>query len=88
MASYPFPPKAFLGNSAVLILGINAYRGDVSAVLIDDGQPVGVVEEVRGFRMCECACLCRHGRQGLRNVESLQMHSTQRVPEFGIQNGS
>ena len=63
----------------MLILGINAYHGDVSAVLIGDGQPVGVVEEVRGFRMCEC---------GLRNVESLQMRSTQRVPEFGMQNGS
>ena len=53
----------------MLILGINAYRGDVSAVLSGDGQPVGVVEEERGLRMCECACLCRHGRQGLRNAE-------------------
>jgi len=49
-----------LGNSAVLILGIKAYHGDVSAVLIHDGDLVVAVEEERGLRMCEC---------GLRNVE-------------------
>jgi len=30
------------------VLGINAYHGDVSAVLIRDGQLVAAVEEERG----------------------------------------
>jgi carbamoyltransferase len=37
--------KALLGNSAVLILGINAYHGDVSAVLVRDGELVAAAEE-------------------------------------------
>jgi predicted NodU family carbamoyl transferase len=41
-----------LGNSAVLILGIKAYHGDVSAVLIHDGDLVVAVEEERGSRDC------------------------------------
>ena len=51
--------KALLGNSTVLILGINAYHGDVWAVLLRDGELVAAVEEERGkryFRMRIAEC--------------------------------
>ena len=39
----------------MLILGLNAYHGDVSAVLLRDGQLVAAVEEERFRRIKHCA---------------------------------
>ena len=39
----------------MLILGINAYHGDVSAALVRDGQLVAAVEEERFRRIKHCA---------------------------------
>src|SRR5437764_1362727 len=38
-------------NSATYVLGINAYHGDVSAVLLKDGQLVAALEEERFRRI-------------------------------------
>ena len=37
------------------ILGLNAYHGDVSAVLVRDGQLIAAVEEERFRRIKHCA---------------------------------
>src|SRR5947207_13567556 len=39
----------------MLILGLNAYHGDVSAALVRDGQLVAAVEEERFRRIKHCA---------------------------------
>jgi carbamoyltransferase len=61
----------------MFILGINAYHGDVSAVLVRDGELVAAVEEERfrrikhvaGFpREAICACLAMAGIRG-RDVQ-------------------
>src|SRR6185369_13480693 len=44
------PGRAAMSNS-VNILGINAYHGDVSAVLVRDGELVAAVEEERFRRI-------------------------------------
>ena len=39
----------------MLIVGLNAYHGDVSAVLVRDGRLVAAVEEERFRRIKHCA---------------------------------
>ena len=39
------------GDDAVLILGFNAYHGDVAAALLDDGRIVAAIEEERFCRI-------------------------------------
>src|SRR5262245_45887161 len=39
----------------MLILGLNAYHGDVSAALVRDGQLVAAIEEERFRRIKHCA---------------------------------
>ena len=39
----------------MIVLGLNAYHGDVSAVLVCDGRLVAAVEEERFRRIKHCA---------------------------------
>src|SRR3954463_13710899 len=39
----------------MIIVGLNAYHGDVSAVLVRDGQLIAAVEEERFRRIKHCA---------------------------------
>ena len=44
----------------MLIVGLNAYHGDVSAVLLRDGELVAAIEEERFRRVKHCAGVPRH----------------------------
>src|SRR5262249_39805670 len=56
-----------LVRKSVIVLGLNAYHGDVSAVLVRDGQLVAAVEEERLRRIKHCAGFPHHAaRECLR----------------------
>jgi len=42
--------KAFLGKLAMLILGVDPYHGDVSAILVCASKLIAAVEEERFHR--------------------------------------
>ena len=69
------------------ILGLNAYHGDVSAVLVRDGQLVAAIEEERFRRIKHCAgfpdraiaeCL-RIGKVEARDVDLFAVSRSPRV---------
>ena len=47
---YPIVLKAFLGKLAMLILGVDPYHGDVSAILVCASKLIAAVEEERFHR--------------------------------------
>src|SRR5580765_4340297 len=53
------------------ILGVNAYHGDVSAVLVSDGQLVAAVEEERYRRIKHCAGVPRHAMRACLEMGGL-----------------
>jgi carbamoyltransferase len=65
----------------MIILGINAYHGDVSAVLLRDGELVAAVEEERFRRVKHWAGF---PREAIRTCLEMAGVSPQEVDHFAI----
>src|SRR4029077_8627857 len=56
----PADTRRARGLDAMNVVGLNAYHGDVSAVLVRDGRLVAAVEEERFRRIKHCAGFPKH----------------------------
>src|SRR5439155_15450995 len=65
----------------MIILGINAYHGDVSAVLLRDGELVAAVEEERFRRIKHCAGF---PRESIRVCLEMAGISAREVDHFAV----
>lgn len=65
----------------MLILGLNAYHGDVAAVLLRDGDLVAAIEEERFRRIKHCAGVPEHA---MRTCLSLAGAQAQDVDVFAV----
>ena len=68
-------------ESDMIVVGINAYHGDASAVLLRDGQLVAAVEEERFRRIKHWAGF---PRESIRTCLAMAGVSPQRVDHFAI----
>ncbi len=65
----------------MLVMGINAFHGDASAVLLDDGALVAAVEEERFTRVKHCAGF---PRRALLECLRIAGASAGEISHFGI----
>src|SRR5437762_7687765 len=69
------------GKERMIILGLNAYHGDVSAVLLRDGELVAAVEEERFRRIKHCAGF---PRESIRVCLEMAGISAREVDHFAV----
>src|SRR5213596_3768568 len=65
----------------MIILGLNAYHGDVSAVLLRDGELVAAVEEERFRRIKHCAGF---PQESMRVCLEMAQISAREVDHFAV----